>query len=427
MKHTILYGMIGLLLLVNTAQGQGIEFFQGSFAELVKKAQSEQKNVFVDFYAVWCGPCKAMANGVFKDAEIGTYFNGKMISYQINAEDKAFIEEVKRYEVQAYPTLLILNPAGEVLNKQVGACDKMQLMKFARVANGDQISFEKRYELLKQNKNQDEWVRSLLLDAPEYLVRLEGSNRDRWDLRIEGLYKDYRKRKSIDQWMNPEDFKILMLYHTESSENDEVLNYIMGHYDEVLKSVGQDDVYKFVFSLHMFLMQDQARKGDLAYLKSMEHIRGDMKQLYEALMNFGGKDIYTGLKYLNDGYYYLYSKKDVDKYFELMDEYVKYLGDIITAGDYLSMVDALSEATNNKMSSKFCTKYVEWLTAASQHEISVDDKLNCLIMLGDSYKGLKNTEMAKKCYKQAYAVSLQFDNPGLSAMIQSYVTRLEAE
>lgn len=65
------------------------------------------------------------------------------------------------------------------------------------------------------------------------------------------------------------------------------------------------------------------------------------------------------------------------------------------------------------------------MTAALQFELTPDDNLNCVLMLGDCYKGLNNIELAKKCYNQAYMLSLQFGNPSLSSAVQQYIKELE--
>lgn len=55
------------------ATGQGINFFRGSFEEALKKAQQENKQIFVDVYTSWCGPCKMMAKEVFTRSDVGSF------------------------------------------------------------------------------------------------------------------------------------------------------------------------------------------------------------------------------------------------------------------------------------------------------------------------------------------------------------------
>ena len=58
--HPIKSAMAGFCLLVCLmARSEGIKFDEGSWQELTAKAQSEQKFIFVDFYADWCGPYKS--------------------------------------------------------------------------------------------------------------------------------------------------------------------------------------------------------------------------------------------------------------------------------------------------------------------------------------------------------------------------------
>lgn len=425
MKKVILGVMLVLLVGVSAVSAQGIEFFKGSFEDVLKKAQAENKKVFIDFYTVWCGPCKLMSRDVFPDAEVGAYFNSKFVCYQINAEDKAFEAEVKKYKISAYPGLVITDAAGNMLGQQFGALDAAHFIKFAKTVCGEVLTFKEMYDKLKTDKS-DPLVQALLLEAPDFLAKQEpGSNYDRWSLRVERLYSDYRKRKPLADMMNPTDFAILMTYHPSAGKNDEVLNYIMSNYDNVQKSVGQDAVYKYVFNMNTTLMQELARKGDMDYLKCLDRLKGDMKQLYDSLMNFNGADVYTGMKYLYDGEYYIYNKKDVDTYFKLMDQYFELLGNTIKAGDYRIAVNAVYEALDGKLTPKVSTKLVSWLNLAFQGEMSPSDRMEMLIMAGDCYKIIQDKENAKKCYNQAYVLSLQFQNPGLSAAVKRYLTGLE--
>lgn len=56
-------------------------------------------------------------------------------------------------------------------------------------------------------------------------------------------------------------------------------------------------------------------------------MRGDLKVVYDSVMNFGEMDVYSGLKLLLDAEYYLYNKKDVEKYCLYMEKYFAGLGD----------------------------------------------------------------------------------------------------
>ena len=159
MRQIILIGLIAIVLLPGSkSMGQGIQFMQGSYREVLEKAKVENKKVFIDFYTTWCGPCKEMSSKVFTDADVAKYFNEKFISYQINAEDKAFATEVSRYEVTAYPTLVIVDETGKLLGKQVGACDRSYFLKFAQAATGERLSFEAMYNKLKKEKQNDALV-----------------------------------------------------------------------------------------------------------------------------------------------------------------------------------------------------------------------------------------------------------------------------
>ena len=147
MKRTLAAVLLAALFLGN-ATAQGIDFFHGSWAEAKEKAKAEQKLIFVDAFASWCGPCKRMAAQVFPDPKVGEYFNPNFICLKIDMEKPENAEFAGKYPVSAYPTLMILDSEGKVVQKSVGALNADGLIAFGQKASGKTDTsqdFEKGY------------------------------------------------------------------------------------------------------------------------------------------------------------------------------------------------------------------------------------------------------------------------------------------
>ena len=119
--------MMALLALFATttlsAQDKGVKFEQGTLKELLAKATDQNKYLFVDVYATWCGPCKYMSGRVFPQEAVGNYFNKTFVNAKFDAEKGEGIDVAKKYGVRAYPTFLILDKDGTEVGRIVGGAD----------------------------------------------------------------------------------------------------------------------------------------------------------------------------------------------------------------------------------------------------------------------------------------------------------------
>lgn len=77
--------------------------------------------VLVDFYADWCGPCKAMAPVVDQLAES---YEGKVKVGKINVDENQDVSV--KYGIMSIPTILLIK-GGSVVEKFVGMRDKKDL------------------------------------------------------------------------------------------------------------------------------------------------------------------------------------------------------------------------------------------------------------------------------------------------------------
>lgn len=74
--------------------------------------------VLVDFWADWCGPCKALAPIV---EEIALEYNGKIKVGKVNVDENN--ELAAKYNIMSIPTLKIFKN-GKIVKELIGAAPK---------------------------------------------------------------------------------------------------------------------------------------------------------------------------------------------------------------------------------------------------------------------------------------------------------------
>jgi thioredoxin-related protein len=144
---------------------QGINFLKPqTWNDVIKKARAENKSIFVDCFATWCGPCKQMDKDVFRLDNVGKVFNDNFISIKLQFDstkfDDAYVNEWlnvarlfdKDYNINGFPTYLYFDSTGKLVSKITGAQPAdIFLAKSKEFLNPDQ----QYYTLLERYKKGD--------------------------------------------------------------------------------------------------------------------------------------------------------------------------------------------------------------------------------------------------------------------------------
>jgi len=146
--------LLGSLLFISTpsivyAQNRSIHFEEGSWRDIQKKAAKENKLIFLDAFASWCGPCKWMAKNVFTNDTVADYFNSHFVCAKIDMEIGEGKDIAKQLQVHAYPNLLFTDATGNMVHRSVGSRPVQEFIALAEDAQNSEKAYStllKKYE-----------------------------------------------------------------------------------------------------------------------------------------------------------------------------------------------------------------------------------------------------------------------------------------
>lgn len=215
-----IFSIVLLMPLFVCAQ-EGIRFEESlSWSQVLQKAKKENKYIFVDCYATWCGPCKYMDKNIYPNDTVGSFFNEKFISVKIqmdtSKDDNEFVmgwyanaAMIKsKYKVSAFPTFLFFSPNGYAVHRNTGSTGKDYFISLG----ADALSSDKQYYTLLEKYQRNELDTAYMKYFARLVNRVEGKEF------ASKIANDYINRVSIETLFTKDNIQ-LMYEFTKSSKD----------------------------------------------------------------------------------------------------------------------------------------------------------------------------------------------------------------
>lgn len=284
MINKVLWSLSMFLVLHLNTVAQGIQFQNGSWKDIVALAKKENKLIFMDIFTEWCGPCKKMSSEIFTLKDVGDYYNKNFINYKIDAEKGEGLILAQQYNVQAYPTLIFINPKDEsIITKNLGGVDAALLIEKGNIA-------------LQELKDPMKWE--------DYITAIKNKKYDK-NLIVKALEKAERTNQNNDAILD-----IYVKEFADTNFNEADIQFIVNH-TKTMDNIAVDFIAnKLNFQQREAFMEEFTTELYMGtYEKAVEHKNPKI------------------LEHIKNNKYQLNSSQTIPTHFYYLEKYYNALGD----------------------------------------------------------------------------------------------------
>lgn len=104
-------------------------FLHSNLEDALDEAAKQNKFVFIDFRAEWCGPCRNLEKTTWKDEAVGNWLKEHAVTVMIDTDEQP--ELAAQFDVEEIPNLVFLDSKGNLLDRFAGYKNAADFLSWA--------------------------------------------------------------------------------------------------------------------------------------------------------------------------------------------------------------------------------------------------------------------------------------------------------
>ena len=261
-----------LFTIAVNAQNRSIEFRDLTWAETVEASKTENKPIFMDCFAVWCGPCKWMSANIFTNDDVADYYNKNYICVKFDMEKGEGKDLARKFSIWAYPTLVYTDANEELLLVVVGADQDPK----SYIANGERAKDPKDNMPYYVN-NKDANFDNQKFMASYFDVMTSANKVDQEEV------NKYLGQFDAETWASKENWEIIK--QTVRSADNDVFRSVVANEAHYINKYG-DEAVDFITNIYFYEL------ANMFYRAKTDEAKAEYAQYKRAVLSndFTGKD-----------------------------------------------------------------------------------------------------------------------------------------